>query len=144
MGGTEVNRSYVHWWPFCLFLFCFASSFRPVTQWCLTLCDPMNCSTPGFPVLHCLPEFAQTHVHWVSDAIQLSHPLSPPFLLLPSVFPRIRVISDELALHIRWPKYWRFSFSIDPSSEYSGFISFRVDWFDLLAVQGTQSLAHHI
>ena len=86
----------------------------------------MNCSTPGFPVLQHLPEFAQTHVHWVGDIIQPSHPLSP-LLLLPS---------DELALCIRWPKYWSFSFSISPSNEYSGLISFRIDWFDLLAVQG--------
>ena len=101
----------------------------------LNLCDPMDCSTPGFPVLHYLPEFAQTHVHWVGDAIQPSHPLSP-LLLLPSVFPILRVFSNELALCIRWPKYWSFSFSISPSSEYSGLISFKIDWFDLL-VQGT-------
>ena len=101
----------------------------------LNLCDPMDCSTPGFPVLHYLPEFAQTHVLWVGDAIQPSHPLSP-LLLLPSVFPIIRVFSIELALCIRRPKYWSFSFSISPSSEYSGLISFKVDWFDLL-VQGT-------
>ena len=93
---------------FVCVLFCFAASFCSVTQWCLTLCDPMNCSTPGFPALHYLPELAQTHVHWVSDTIQPSHPLSPHLLLLPSVFPSIRVISNELALPIRWPKYWRF------------------------------------
>ena len=88
----------------------------------------MNCSIPRFPVLHCLLEFAQIHVHWVGDAIQPSHPLSPPFLL-PSVSPSIRVFFSESALHIGWPKYWRFSFSISPSNEYSGFISFRIDWF---------------
>ena len=81
-----------------------------------------------------LPEFPQTHVHWVSDAIQPSHPLSP-VLLLPSVFPSIRVYSNESTLCIRWPKCW--SFSISPSNEYSGLISFRMSWFDLLAVQGT-------
>ena len=98
---------------------------------------------PGFPVHHQLPELAQTHVHQVSDAIQLSHPLSSP-LFLPSVFPSIRVFSIESVLPIRWPKYWRFSFSIRPSSGYSGQISFRIDRFDLLAVQGTlKSLLQH-
>ena len=94
----------------------------------------MDCSTPGFPVLHLL-ELTQTHVNWVSDAIQPSHPLLP--LLLPSIFPSIRVFSNELALSIRWPKYWSFNFSISPSNEYSGLISFRIDWFDLHAVQWT-------
>ena len=103
----------------------------------------MDWSTPAFPVLHHLLEFAQTHVHWVSDAIQPSHPLSPPSP--PAlVFPSIRVFSNESALSIRWPKYWSFSFSISPSNEYSGLISFRIDWFDLLAVQGTlKSLLQH-
>ena len=96
----------------------------------------MDCSRPGFPVLHYLPEFAQTHVHWVDDAIQPCHPLSP-LLLLPSIFPSIRVFSSESALHIRWPKYWSFSLRISPSNEYWGLISFRTDWFDLFAVQGT-------
>ena len=97
------------------------------------LCDPMDCSMPGFPVLHHLPEFAQTHVHCVGDAIQFSHPLCP-LLPLPLVFPSIRVFPNELFLRIRWPKYWSFSFSISPSNEYSGLISFRIDWFDLFAV----------
>ena len=102
----------------------------------------MDCSTPGFPVHHQLPELAQTHVHWVGDAIQLSS--SCPFLLLPSIFPSIRVFSSESILHIRWSKYWRFSFSISPYNEYLGLISFRIDWFDLLAVQGTlKSLFQH-
>ena len=92
-----------------------------VAQSCPTLCDPMDCSMPGFPVLHHLPEFAQTHVCWVSDTIQPSPPLSSPSLLL-SVFPSIKLFSSESALHIRWPKYWSFSFSISPSSEYSGLI----------------------
>ena len=105
-------------------------------QSCLTLCDPMDCSTPGFPTLHHLQELAQTHVHWVSDAIQHLI-LCRPLLLLPSIFPNIRVFSDELALHIRWPKYWNFCFSNSPSNEYSGLISFRIDLLDLLAVQGT-------
>ena len=117
-----------------------------ITQLCPTLCDPMDCSTPGFPVHHHLPELAQTHVHRVSDAIQPSHPLSSPspLLLLPSIFPSIRVFSNESALCIRWPKYRSCSFSISPSNEYSGLISFRMDWLDLLAVQGTlKSLLQH-
>ena len=107
----------------------------------------MDCSTPGFPVLHHLPELAQTHVQWDSDAIQPSHPLflRCPLLLLPSIFPSITVFSNESALCIRWPKYWSFSFSISPSNEHSGFISFRIDWFDLLAVRGIRKnlLQHH-
>ena len=114
----------------------YSVQFSSVTQSCPTLCDPMNCSTPGLPVHHQLPEFTQTHVHWVGDAIQPSHPLLSR-LLLPSIFPSIRVFSNESALRIRWPKYWSFSFSISPSNEYSRLISFRMDWFDLLAVQGT-------
>ena len=98
-----------------------------VTKLCPTLWDPMNCSTPGSPVLHCLLEFAQGHVHCVGDAIQPSYPLSP-LLFLPSVFPSIRVFSNGFTLCIRWPKYWHFSFSISPSNEYSGLISFRMDW----------------
>ena len=93
----------------------------------------MDCSTPGFPVLHYLLQFAQTQVHRVDDAIQPSHSLSP-LLLLPSVFPSIRVFSNESAPLIRWPKYQSFSLSISTSNEYSGLISFRVDWFDVLAI----------
>ena len=99
----------------------------------------MDCSTAT-------SEFTQTCVHRVGDAIQPSHPLSPhPLLLLPSTFPNIRVFSNESTLHISWPKYWRFSFNISPSNEYSGLISFRMDWLDLLAVQGTLNslLQHH-
>ena len=104
----------------------------------------MDCSTPSFPVLHHLRELAQTNnVHWDGDAIQPSHPLFS-LLPLPSTFPSIRVFSHELAVHIRWPKYWSFSFSISHSNEYSRLISFRIDWFDLLAVQGTlKSLLQH-
>ena len=97
----------------------------------------MDCSTPGFPVHHQLLELTQTHVHRVGDAIQPSHPLSS-LLLLPSIFPSIRVFSNESVLHIRWPKFWSFSFSISPSNEHSGLISFRIDWLDLLAVQRTR------
>ena len=103
----------------------------------------MNRSTPVLPVHHKLPEFTQTHVHRVSDAIQPSHSLSSPFIL-PPVPPSIRVFSNESTLRMRWPKYWSFSFSIIPSKEHPGLISFRVDWLDLLAVQGTlKSLQHH-
>ena len=103
----------------------------------------MNCSTPGLPVHHQLLEFTQTHVHRVGDAIQPSHPLSP-LLLLPSIFPSIRVFSDESVLGIRWPKYWNLSFNVSLSNEYSGLISFRMGWLDLLAVQGTlKSLLQH-
>ena len=91
---------------------------------------------PGFPVHHQLPELTQTHVHRVSDAIQSSHPLSSPSPP-PSIFPSIRVFSKESVPCIRWPKYWSFSYSISPSNEHSGLISFRMDWLDLLAVQGT-------
>ena len=103
----------------------------------------MNCSMPGFPVLPYLLEFAQTHVQWVGDAIQTSHSLSSP-PLLHSIFPSTRVFSDESVFHIRWPKYWSFSFSISPSNEYSRLISYRIDWFDLLALQRTlKSLLQH-
>ena len=131
-------------------------SVSSVSQSCPTLCDPMNLST-GLPVHHQLPEPTKTHVHWVSDAIQPSHLLlspSPhmsvesamlsnhlvlcrPLLLLPSIFPSIRVFSNESILRMRWPKYWSFSFSISPSNEHPGQVSFRLDWLDLLAVQGT-------
>ena len=107
-----------------------------IAKSCMPLCDPVDCSTPGFPVFYYLLEFAQTHVHRVSDAsshLILCHPL----LILPSIFPSIRVFFNELALHIRWPKYWSFSFSISPSNEYLRLISFRIDCLDLLAIQGT-------
>ena len=117
--------------------------FSSVAQSCPTLCDPMDCSTPGLLVHHQLLEFAQTHVHWISDAIQPLI-LCCPLLLPPSIFSSIRVFSNESVLCIRWPKYCSFSFNISPSNEYSGLISFRMDWFDLLAVQGTlRSLLQH-
>ena len=111
------------------------SCYCSIAQLCPTPCDSMDCSTPGFPVLYHLLKLAQTHVHWVGDAIQ-HHVLSHP-LLLPSIFPSIRVFSNESVLRIGWPKYWNFSFSISTSNEYSGLISFRIDWFDLFAGQGT-------
>ena len=142
-----------------------------VAQSCPTLGDPMNRSMPGLPVQHQLPEFTQTHVHRVGDAIQPSHPLSSPsppvpnpsqhqrrvseftgkmpafpelFLLLPPIPPSIRVFSNESTLRIRWPKYWSFSLSISPSNEHPGLVSFRMDWLDLLVAQGTlKSLLQH-
>jgi len=103
----------------------------------------MDCSTPGLPVHHQLLEFTQTHVHWsvtTSNHLIFCHPL----LLLPSIFPSIRIFSNEPTLRIRWPKYWSFSFNISPSNEHPGLISFRMDWLDLLAVQVTlQSLLQH-
>ena len=117
--------------------------FSSVTQLCPTLCNPTIYSTPGLPVHHQLAEFIQTHVHRVGDAIQPSHPLSA-LLLPPSIFPSVRVFSSKSAHCIRWPKYWSFSYSISPSNEPSGLISFRMDWLDLLAVQGTlKSLLQH-
>ena len=111
------------------------SPFSSVTQSCSTPYDPMDCSTPGLPVHHQLPEFTQTHVHQVR--MPSSHLiLWRPLLLLPPIPPSIRVFSNESALCIRWPKYWSFSFNISPSNEHSGLISFRMDWLDLLAVQG--------
>ena len=129
---------FIIWWmiPCC----CFS-----VNKSYLTLCDPVDCSTPGFPLLHCLLESAQTHVvesMMPSNHLILHHPL----LLLPSIFLSIRVFSNESALHIRWPNYWSFSFIISPSNEHSGLISSRTDWFDLLAVQKTLKhlLQHHL
>ena len=117
--------------------------FSSVAQSCPTLWDPMNCSTPGLPVHHELPEFTQTHVHGVSDAIQPSHPLSSPSPPAPNPS-SIRVFSNESTLRMGWPKYWSFNFSIIPSKEIPGLISFRMDWLDLLTVQGTlKSLLQH-
>ena len=118
--------------------------FSSVAQSCPTLRDPMNRSTPSLPVHHQLPEFTQTHVHRVSDAIQPSHPLSSPSPPAPNPSQH-RVFSSESTLHMRWPKYWSFSFSIIPSKKHPGLmISFRMDWLDLLAVYGTlKSLLQH-
>ena len=110
--------------------------FSSVAQSCPTLCLPMNCSTPGLPVHHQLLEFTQTHVHWVSDTIQPSHPLSSPSPPAPNPSQH-QSLSNESTLRMRWPKYWSFRFSIIPSKEIPGLISFRMDWLDLLAVQGT-------
>ena len=128
----------------CLSLVLFLTvQFSSVPQLCPTLCNPMNCSTPGLPIYQQLLEFTQTHVHPVSDAIQPSYPLSSPSLPAP-IPPSIRVCSNESTLRMRWPKYWSVSFSIIPSKERPGLISFRIDWLDLLAVQGTlKSLLQH-
>ena len=118
--------------------------FGLVAQSFSTLCNPMDCSMPGLPVHHQLPESTQTHVHYVGDAIQ-PFILCRPLFLLPSIFPSIRVFSNESALCIRGPKYWSFSFNISLSNEHPGLISLRMDWLDLLAVQGTlkSPLQHH-
>ena len=108
-----------------------SQSVSSVAQSCLTLCNPMNRSTPDLPVHHQLPEFTQTHVHRVSDAIQPSHPLSSPSLL-PPIPPSIKVFSSESTLRMRWPKYWSFSFSIIPSKEIPGLISFRMHRLDII------------
>ena len=117
--------------------------FSSVTQSCLTLCHPINCSTPGLPVHHQLPEFTQTHS--IESMMPSSHfILCCPLLLLPPIPPSIRVFSNESTLRMRWLKYWSFSFSITPSKQILGLISFRMDWLDLLAVQGTlKSLLQH-
>ena len=123
--------------------YAYSFQFISVAHLCSTLCNPMDCSTPGLPVHHQLLEFTHTHVHRVSDAIQPSHPLSSPFP--PTLnLSNIRVFSNESVLRIRWPKYWSFSFNISPSNEHPGPISFRMDCLDLLAVQGTlKSLLQH-
>ena len=117
-------------------------SLSSVVQSSPILYDPMDCSTPSLPVHHQLLESTQTHVHWVGDAIQPSHPLFCPLLLLPSIFTSVRDFSNDSVLCIRWPKYRSFSFSISPSNEYSGLISFIRDWLDLLAIQGTLKSLH--
>ena len=120
--------------------------FRSVAQSSPTLCDPMDCSTPGLLVHHQLPLKVQLKLISIESVMPSNHLIvCHPLLLLPSVFPSIRVFSSESALRIRWPKYCSFSFSISPFSEYSGLISFRMDWLDLLAVQGTLKnlLQHH-
>ena len=125
-------------------MFTITWEFSSVTQSYLTLCDPMGHSTPELPVHHQPPEFTQTHIHWVTDAIQPSHPLLSPFL--PAInLSQHQGLSNESALCIGCPKYWSYSFRISPSNEHPGLISFRMDWLDLLAAQGTlmSLLQHH-
>ena len=130
-GMVKTKQKFVH-----------VLQFSSVTQLCLALCDSIDCSTPGFPVHHQLLELTQTHVDQVGDAIQPSILCCP--LLPPSIFPSIRVFSNESVLCIRWPKYWSFSFNISPFNEHPRLISFRMDWLDLHAVQGTlKSLLQH-
>ena len=120
-------ETYPRYFPFlCISTDISSVQFSSVTQVCPTLYNPMNRSTPGILVHHQLPDFTQTHVHQVGDAMQQSHPLSP-LLLLPPIPPSIRVFSNDSTLRMRWPKYWSFSFSISPSNEYPGLISFRTD-----------------
>ena len=125
-----MQMSFLGAWPM------FASvQFSSVAQSCPTLCNPMNRRTPGLPVHHQLPEFTQTHIHWVGNAIQPSHPLSSPSPPVP--IPSQHQGLFQSTLRMRWSKYWSFSFSISPSNEHPGLISIRMDWLDLLAVQGT-------
>ena len=136
--GRTQRKDGRHLWPHTCSL-----QFSSVAQLCLTLCDPMNSSTPGLPVHHHLPEFTRTHVLRVRDAIQPSHPWSSPSPPAPKPSQH-QSFSNESTLRMRWPKYWRFSFSISPSKEIPGLISFRMDWLDFLAVQGTlKSLLQH-
>ena len=121
---------YIH----TLFIHSYNNQFSSVSQLYPTLCDPMDCSTPGFPVHHQLPELPK--LISIKSVMLSNHLILCCLLLLPSISPSIRIFSNESALRIRWSKYWSFSFSISPSSEYSGLISFRIDWFDYLAVQG--------
>ena len=135
LGNSETSTIKIHLEVFVVVHCCSAA------QLCPTLWNPMDSSTPGFPVLHCLLEFAQTHVHWINDAIQPSHPLLPPSPPAFNLFQNQGLFQWVGSSH---PKYWGFSFSIRPSNEYSGLISFRIDWFDVLAVQGTlKSLLQH-
>ena len=131
---THRRKYGVYLWP----------QFSSVTQSCPTLCDPMNCSASGLPVHHQLPEFTQTHVHRVGDAIQPSHPLSSPSPPAPNPSQH-QSLFQWVNSSMRWPKYWSFSFSIIPSKEHPGLTFFRMDWLDLLAVQGTLKtlLQHH-
>ena len=124
----------------CLY---YSVQFTSVTQSCPILCDPMNHSTPGLPVHHQLPESPKPMS--IESVMPSSHLiLCCSLFLLPSIFPSIRIFSNESVLHIRWPKYWSFTFNISPSNEHPGLISFRMDWLDLLTVQGTlQSLLQH-
>ena len=137
------KNSLAHFHKLCYIFWLFSFFFFAVAQQLshVWLCDPMDCRTPGFPVLHYFPEFAHIHVHWVGDA---NHLILCCLLILPSIFPSIKVFFSELALPSRWPKYWSFRFNISPSNEYSVLISSRMDWFDIFAVQGTlKSLLQH-
>ena len=122
---------------------CLLPQFSSVTQSCPTLCDPMDCSMPGFPLHHQLLELLK--LMSIEPVMPSNHLiLCCPLLLLPSIIPSIRVFSNESVLHIRWPKYWSFSFNISPSNEHPGLLCSRMDWLDVLAVQVTlKSLLQH-
>ena len=159
MADLIITESLLHLTNLSLFLplpshwkssFCFL--FLPVqlcccsvAKSCPTLCNPMDCSTPGFPVLHYVLEFAPRHAHWVGEVMPFNHLiLCHPFLLLPPIFPSTRIFSKQSVLRFRWPDYLSFSFSVRPFNEYSGLIPFTMDWFDFLAVLGTlKSLLQH-
>ena len=122
--------------PFSPISYCSVAQLHP------NLCNLLDCSVPGLPVPHLLLELTQVHVHWIRDDIQPSHPWWP-LLLLPSVFPSIRNYSNELSVHFRWPKYWSFSFSSSSSREYSGFVSLKIDWFDLALTLSLKTTEPH-
>ena len=137
---TSHHSSLLNLW---LFLSLPYVSVSTVTQSWPTLCKPLDCSTPGLPVHHQLLEFLQTQSF--KSVMPSNHLiLSSPLFLPPSIFPNIRVFSNDSVIHITWPKYWSFRFSISPSNEYSGLISFRIDWFDLLALQGLSRVFSNI
>jgi len=142
--GVAKSRTWQSdWTELNIVLFSISVQFSSVAQSCLTLCDPMNCSTPGLPSI--TNSWSLPKPMSIESVMPSNHPiLCHPLLLLPSIFPTIRAFSNESALHIKWPKYWSFSFNISPSNEHPGLISFRIDWLDLLAVQGTlKSLLQH-
>ena len=138
MFSSQIKASLTLLDQACIFCCCCS-----VAKSCPTLCDPINGSMPGFSVLHYLPEFTQTHVHWVRDAIQPSHPLLSPSPLVLSLSQHQGLFQWVFTLPIRWPKYWSFSFTISPSNEHSGLIYFRMDWLDLFAVQDIRMLITH-
>ena len=119
--------------------------FSSLAQSCTTLCNPMNCNKPGLPVHHQLPEFTQLKLMSIESVMPSSHSiLCRPILLPPPILPSIRIFSNESTLRMRWPKYWSFNFSISPSNEHPVLVSFRMDWLDLLPVQGIfKSLLQH-
>ena len=141
LGFIAMYSSLEKVWQFFLLQLCWCEG-RGEDCCSVSLCNPVDCSTQGSSILHYLLEFAQ--LMSIESVVISNHLILCCPFLLPSIFPSIRVFSSELALHTRWPKYWRYSFSISPSNKYSRLISFRMDWFDLLAVQGTlKSLLHH-
>ena len=138
---VNIEKKYLQTISLCMCFYCCS-----VTHSCMTLGDTINCSMPGFPVVHHLPELTQTHVHYIWLVMPSNHLIfCGSRFLLPSIFPSIRVFSNESVFHIRWPKYWSFSFSINPFNKYSGLISFRINRLDLFAIKGIlkSPLQHH-